>query len=141
MPISALSSSKLSQIIKFVDNFKEIKNFTFDGFFVGWRNKPKNLKLILQNSTYFVVVLNNEKIVGFITCIRDKVLSAYIPLLEVLPEFQKQGIGKQLVQKILEKVTDLYVIGLICDENLNNFYQKLDFKNYNGCIIRNPGGN
>ncbi len=45
----------------------------------------------------------NGKFVGFITAITDKILSAYIPFLEVLPEYQRQGIGKELVKRMLEK--------------------------------------
>jgi GNAT superfamily N-acetyltransferase len=57
--------------------------------------------------------------------------------LEVLPEYQKQGIGKVLMEKILEKIKDLYMIDLICDQDLNSFYKKFDFKPYNSCILRN----
>ena len=37
------------------------------------------------------------QVVGFITAISDGVLSAYIPLLEVLPGWRSQGIGGELV--------------------------------------------
>ncbi len=34
----------------------------------------------------------NNKVVGFITAISDGVISAYIPLLEVLPKYQNMKI-------------------------------------------------
>ena len=36
---------------------------------------------------------NTNQVVGFVTAISDGVLSAYIPFLEVLPEYKSIGIG------------------------------------------------
>ncbi|WP_218212220.1 GNAT family N-acetyltransferase, partial [Pseudomonas sp. 2822-15] len=74
------------------------------GFFVGWPNPPSShthLKL-LEKSTHIVLAVDdeNEQVVGFITAISDGVLSAYIPLLEVLTEYQGRGIGKELVRRM-----------------------------------------
>ena len=70
------------------------------GFFDGWPNPPSraNFYRILQNSTYVWLAVDKDsnKVVGFINAISDKVLTAYIPLLEVIPEYQKQGIGSEL---------------------------------------------
>jgi len=62
-----------------------------------------HLKL-LKNSYKIVVAIDNScnKVVGFITSISDGIISAYIPLLEVLPEYQQQGIGKELVSRLLQ---------------------------------------
>ena len=129
---------KLKTDIEFTSSFKEIKDLSFEGFFVGWKNKVKtDLKNILENSTYFIVAKKENKVVGFINCISDKVLSAYIPLLEVLPKYQKQGIGEILLIKMMKKLKKLYMIDLVCDKDLNSFYEKYGFKSYNSCIIRN----
>lgn len=67
------------------------------GFFVDWPNppQPKTHVTLLQNSDYVVLAVNEEQqVVGFITAISDGILSAYIPLLEVLPNYQHQGIGQ-----------------------------------------------
>lgn len=65
------------------------------GFFVEWPNPPSpetHLRL-LENSWKVIVALDEEtgQVVGFITSISDGVLSAYIPLLEVLPEYKKRN--------------------------------------------------
>ena len=77
------------------------------GFFVNWANPPSpdaHLR-ILQGSFKFVLAVDeaNNQVVGFINAISDGVLSAYIPLLEVLPDYQKQGIGKELVSRIMSE--------------------------------------
>ena len=66
-----------------------------EGFFVDWPNPPStetHLKL-LSNSYKVVIAIDPtiNKVVGFITAISDGVLSAYIPLLEVLPAHLQQS--------------------------------------------------
>lgn len=64
--------------------------------------------------------------VGFVTAISDGVLSAFIPLLEVLPEWQGQGIGSELVRRILAELDEFYMVDLVCDPELEPFYRRFD---------------
>lgn len=62
------------------------------GFFVDWPNPPNShthFKL-LKKSSKFIIALDEStnEIVGYITAISDGVLSAYIPFLEVLPQYK-----------------------------------------------------
>lgn len=84
------------------------------GFFDGWPNPPTpetHLRL-LQGSDYVMLALDEGSgtVVGFITAISDGVLSAYIPLLEVLPAYQRRGIGAELVRRMLAQLTHLYMV-------------------------------
>ncbi|RHW38138.1 GNAT family N-acetyltransferase [Neobacillus notoginsengisoli] len=109
------------------------------GFFVGWPNPPSletHLKL-LQNSSHIVLAMDDVKVVGFITAISDGVLSAYIPFLEVLPEYQSKGIGNELVNKMLEQLRGIYMIDLCCDDNLVPYYEKFGMFKSNGMLFRN----
>lgn len=111
------------------------------GFFVNWLNPPSpqtHLKL-LKNSDKCVIAIddNTNRVVGFVTAITDGVLSAYIPLLEVLPEYQNQGVGKELVRRILEELQDFYMIDLMCDEKLQTYYKKFGMIKSTGMIVRN----
>lgn len=99
------------------------------GFFVGWPNAPTaetHLRL-LQGSDYVVLAYDEESgaVVGFITAISDGVLSAYIPLLEVLPAHQHRGIGAELVRRMLAQLSHLYMVDLPCDPDLQPFYARL----------------
>ena len=111
-----------------------------NGFFQGWPNppSPQTHLMLLQNSDHCILALeqNSGKVVGFITAITDHTLFAYISLVEVLPEFQNQGIGKALVEKMLEKLKGLYSIDLLCDEDVQPFYRKFNFKAsiHSGCF-------
>ncbi len=51
----------------------------------------------------------------FINAISDRVLSAFVPLLEVLPEYQRRGIGSTLVETMLAQLGDLYMVDLVAD--------------------------
>lgn len=111
------------------------------GFFVGWPSPPNpetHLRL-LQNSYKVVVAMDEEsnKVIGFISAISDGVLSAYIPFLEVLPEYQSKGIGKDLVERMLHELKDIYMVDLICDENLQPYYEKFKMLRSSGMIVRN----
>lgn len=112
-----------------------------EGFFEGWPNPPsiEKHKQILANSYKAIVAIDgrNHKIIGFINAISDGILSAYIPLLEVLPQYQKQGIGSGLVRRILEELDGFYMIDLSCDKELQSFYEKLGMIKSHGMVYRN----
>ncbi len=77
-----------------------------------------------------------NQVVGFVTAISDKVLSAYIPLLEVLPDYQFRGIGRTLMEKMLEQLAGLYMIDLTCDEMMQKMYAQLGFRPMTAMMIR-----
>lgn len=111
------------------------------GFLVGWTNPPKpeiHLQL-LQKSDEIVLALDTSigKVIGFITAITDQTLAAYIPLLEVLPEYQHQQIGKTLTQKMLVILSAFYMVGLLCDTDLQPFYERFGMWRATGMFFRN----
>ena len=111
------------------------------GFFVGWPSPPlpeTHLRL-LQQSYRVVVAVDSETeyVVGFINAVSDGVLSAYVPLLEVLPEYQMQGIGGELVRCLLKLLDNLYMIDLTCDRRLQKFYERFGMKPSTGMTARN----
>ncbi|HHX30518.1 MAG TPA: GNAT family N-acetyltransferase [Clostridiaceae bacterium] len=110
-----------------------------DGFFEGWPRPPgkKAHRAILQESYRSIVALDGKKIIGFITAVSDGILSACIPLLEVLPEHRGRGIGGQLVKRMLQSLDGLYMIDLACDPELQPFYEKLGFRPARAMIKRN----
>lgn len=111
------------------------------GFFVGWPNPPDqdtHLR-ILDHSDAIVLAVEEEtsRVVGYITAITDHVVSAFIPHLEVLPEYQGQGIGRRLVERMLDQLQELYMIDLLCDADVEEFYAGLGFQKAGGMCVRN----
>ena len=113
------------------------------GFFEGWPKPPSpemHLR-VLQGSRHVVLAIDERsaEVVGFVTAISDGVLSAYIPLLEVLPDYRHQGIGQELMRRMLNTLRDLYMIDLLCDPDLQPFYEQLNMRPASGMLIRNYG--
>ena len=111
------------------------------GFFVSWSESPSEERLLelLHNSSHVVLAFDEEgdKVIGFVTAISDGVLCAYIPLLEVLPEYRGRGIGTDLMRRMLDKLSHLYMIDLLCDEDLQPFYARLGMRGSRGMMVRN----
>jgi GNAT superfamily N-acetyltransferase len=68
----------------------------------------------------------------------DGVLSAFVPLLEVLPAHQGQGIGTELVRRMLALLEDRYMVDLCCDDELVAFYERFGMIRVNGMVRRIP---
>ena len=127
-------------MIKYVDTPEGITPARLRGFFVGWPNPPSpdtHLE-ILKGGSQVVLAMDDEtgNVVGFVYAISDGVLSAYIPLLEVLPEYQKRGIGSQLMRRLLAKLDGLYMVDLLCDTETQPFYEKLGMRPMSAMMIR-----
>ena len=126
-------------MINYTTKLENINENQLSGFFVGWSNPPSKetfLKL-LKGSYRIVVALEDNNVIGFITAVSDGVLSAYIPLMKVLPEYQSKGIGQQLVSRMKDELSHLYMIDLLCDEELVPYYEKQGMKKATGALIRN----
>lgn len=99
------------------------------GFFQGWPNPPSpatHLR-ILEASDHKVVAIRDDQVIGFMTAISDGVLSAYITLIEVLPEERGKGIGQSLINQLLDDIGDIYMIDLTSDADFSRFYAELGF--------------
>lgn len=111
------------------------------GFFVGWPNPPTeevHLRLLRQSDVVVVAVDSvTGAAVGFITAVTEGVLSAYIPFLEVLPAYQHRRIGQELVSRVLDRLKNLYMIDLLCDEDLQPFYAQFGLHRAKGMCLRN----
>jgi ribosomal protein S18 acetylase RimI-like enzyme len=129
-------------MISYTDSIKGIAAKMLRGFFVGWPNPPSpEIHLRLLANSHKVVLAIDDKtgnVVGFITAISDGVLSAYIPLLEVLPAYRGQGIGQELTRRMLDELSGMYMVDLSCDKKLQSFYARFGMKPSSGMSIRNP---
>ena len=121
-------------VITYTSDLSGVLPSHLEGFFVGWPHAPSPDRhlAVLEGSRHVVLAREGteDRVVGFVTAVGDGVLSAYIPLLEVLPEFQGRGIGTELVRRLLADLVDLYMVDLCCDEALVPFYERLGFRRW-----------
>jgi len=128
-------------MIVYSDSIDGIGPDDLRGFFVGWPNPPSpgtHLRM-LAGSDHIVLARDDAsgRVVGYVTAIADGVLVAYIPLIEVLPEYRGQGIGTALMRRMLETLETLYAIDLLCDEDVQPFYARLGMRPATGMMVRN----
>ena len=124
----------------YTDSTQDLTAEKVQGFFVGWPNppSPQTLVDVLRNSDQVVLAIDEgtADVVGFVTALTDGILCAYLSLLEVLPPYQGRGIGRELVRRMLAKLSHLYAIDLLCDPELQPFYAKLGMRPAHGMLIR-----
>jgi GNAT superfamily N-acetyltransferase len=131
-------------MIDYTDSLVGIDPRNLDGFFVGWPHPPSpetHLRL-LAGSDYVVLALDAEtgRVIGYVTALTDGVISSFIPLLEVLPAYQGRGIGQGLMTRMLERLSDLPNVDLLCDPDVMPFYERFGMKPVGGMVLRRPMG-
>ncbi len=126
--------------IKYIISLNKIDKEQLNGFFVGWKAPltTEEHYNILKNSQYKILAVNMESnmVIGFINALSDKINFAFIPMLEVLPEFQNKGIGKELIRRMLKKLEYINCIDLTCDIRLQGFYSQFGMIESRGMVIR-----
>ncbi len=92
---------------------------------------------LLRASSHVVVARDADgAVVGFVNALSDGVLTAYIPLLEVLPAHRARGIGSELVRRLLDAIGDLYMVDVMCDDDVFSFYEQFGFVRASGAVLR-----
>lgn len=100
---------------------------------VGWTNYTSN-PIMLQNAlehSLFILTARDEegKLIGFLRAVGDGYSILYIQDIIVLPEYQRQGIGTQLLRQTLEYFNEVYQIILTTDSEVKTiaFYEANEF--------------
>lgn len=97
---------------------------------VGWTNyldRVDVLERAFAGSLCVLAAYDGDKLVGFIRAVGDGQTIVFVQDIIVLPEYQRQGIGTQLLQAILDKYQDVYQLELLTDntEKTKAFYHSL----------------
>jgi ribosomal protein S18 acetylase RimI-like enzyme len=128
-------------LIRYQENPDGVTPGHLAGFWADWPVRPAaemHLR-ILSGSEHVVLAIDSDaedRVVGFVTAVGDGVFASYIPLLEVLPDYQGRGIGTELVRRLLRRLADRYMVDLVCDEGLIPFYERFGMVRYGAMILR-----
>ena len=121
-------------MIKFVDHitpeeYMELRKM------VGWMEFPlEEAKNCVENAYMVICVRDDDKAIGVVRLLWDGGYVAFLSDVIVAPEDQKQGIGKKLVESVIQRIKDDMKPGFKVKLNLNAakgkepFYEKLGFK-------------
>ena len=100
---------------------------------VGWTNythQPEMLEQSLAHSLAIYIARDGEEIVGLVRLVGDGFSSVFVQDLIVLPSYQRQGIGSNLMKEALADYKDAYQIQLATEETEKTlgFYRPLGFE-------------
>ena len=100
---------------------------------VGWTNytnQPQMLEQALSHSLVIYLALDDDAVVGLIRLIGDGFSSVFVQDLIVLPSYQRQGIGSNLMKEALGDFKDAYQVQLVTEhtEKTLGFYRSLGFE-------------
>lgn len=129
-----------------VEQAPTLEAFRYLRLSVGWGEVDgEAAQMSLQNSLYWVCVLDGEEIVGCGRVIGDGGLCFYIQDIIVLPAYQGQKLGRAIMAKIMAYVEKHArkgsFVGLMAADGVENFYVPYGFmkrptKGYGPGMIR-----
>ncbi len=99
----------------------------------GWNARYganiEELQSALKASWHTVCASDADNLVGFGRVVSDGVLYAVIFDLIVAPEYQRRGIGRQMLNRLIDKcrAAGIRDIQLFCAEGKIDFYRKAGF--------------
>ncbi|MGD9678314.1 MAG: GNAT family N-acetyltransferase [Vulcanibacillus sp.] len=115
-------------------------NITYDTTNIDWESvssiieiaglrsaDPETCKKAFLGSQVTVFAFDDDKLIGVARAISDGVRQAAIYDVAILPEYQKKGIGKILVESITNKLSGCNFI-LYSNVGKEGFYEKLGFR-------------
>ena len=96
---------------------------------VGWHHRTRDrerLAQMVRGSAYAVSALEGETLVGFARAISDGAFNAYVSTVAVLPAYQRRGIGRELVRRLLDGRDHLLFV-LHATPEVHPFYLRCGF--------------
>lgn len=90
--------------------------------------KPTQLMAALRNSHTLVTARVANELIGLGNAISDGHLVVYFPHMLVLPEFHGKGVGRKMMQALLEKYSNFHQLMLTADGRTIEFYKALGFE-------------
>ena len=97
----------------------------------------KNFNLPFINSTLVISAWENERLVGVVRVLSDKIIRSVIYDLVVDPEFQGSGIGKELIRRSIDHYPHTEWL-VQTEDKIANYYEKIGFTKYKGVVLYIP---
>lgn len=100
---------------------------------VGWTNytnQPQMLEQALSHSLVIYLAFDGDAVVGLIRLVGDGFSSVFVQDLIVLPTYQRQGIGSDLMKEALGDFKEAYQVQLATEQTEKNvgFYRSMGFE-------------
>jgi spermidine synthase len=126
------------EIVKSVDIPQMVNLYKDAGWWVEANDgvDPNFIQKIVEGSFCFVIATLNGNIIGMGRSVSDGVSDAYIQDVAVLKEYRNNGIGKLIMDKLIDYLytKNISWIGLIAEPNAVSFYHRYGFKQMEGYV-------
>ena len=101
---------------------------------VGWGTRDnKIVEIALNKSLYSICAYDGDKMIGYGRIIGDKTIFLYTQDIMVIPEYQSQKVGTNIMKMILKKVNEFKELNpsirtyLGASKGVEDFYRKFGF--------------
>jgi GNAT superfamily N-acetyltransferase len=103
--------------------------FETTGWNANYQATPQELSYTLANTWYMLAAYDGKRLVGFGRVVSDLVLHAMIYDMIVLPAYQGQGIGGEILGRLVDKCQQAGIcdIQLFCARGKRAFYENRGF--------------
>ena len=96
------------------------------------------LQKMIDGANFWVSARENGKLLGILRGLSDRCYRCFIADLAVAKAYQKQGIGKKMLQYVRDQNLEMRLF-LFSAEDAEPFYQKLGFKLHERCYQLKAG--
>jgi GNAT superfamily N-acetyltransferase len=104
---------------------------------VGWtKHSVEIIQQVFEASNVIALAVYNGRIVGFGRALSDGVFNAAIYDVVVHRDFQGHGIGKAIIEDLLEQLKHVSCVHLIANTGKEEFYQKAGLKKLKTAMAR-----
>ncbi len=106
---------------------------------VGWDSLHGKYQTALEQTFAHYSILEQQELIAFARVISDGTIYALIVDVMVRPDFQTRGLGKKMLEFVLEdlKLEGIQSMNVIFDAKLEKFYASLGFEMMIGGTIKN----
>lgn len=97
---------------------------------VGWNRMERDLADPKLHNAFHLCAFDGERLIGYVAVVSNGITDAYIQDLMVHPAYQLQGIGRQLMQRTLDRLRmdGIYMVSVIYgDAELQQYYENFGF--------------
>lgn len=92
-------------MIKYIEKTPSPTEFNYLTNSVGWGTRSDEIVAeALNNTLYSLCVYDDDKLIGYGRIIGDKTIFLYIHDIMVIPEYQNQSIGTQIMNNLLQQI-------------------------------------
>jgi len=97
----------------------------------------QNFNVPFINSTLVISAWDNDRLVGAIRVLSDRIIRSVIYDLVVDPQYQGLGIGKELIRRCIAHFPNSEWL-VQTEQHISGYYEKLGFKVYNDVVLSIP---